>query len=427
MKEKLLHYLWQVKRFDLKDLKTTGGESIQIIDFGVHNTDAGPDFQHARIRIGQTLWAGNVEMHVLASDWIKHLHQEDKAYNNVILHVVLEEDQTIARNNGELIPCLELRHRIPAGIEKQYAKLLQNTNWIPCHHLFAGVPEVKRNLWLDRLTVERLEEKTRYLQLVLHRTRTDWEESFYQILARSFGVKVNADAAEQLARSLPLRILRSHRQNLFQVEALFFGQAGILEGTFNDDYPKRLKKEYLFLQKKYGLQSMKREQWKLLRLRPANFPTLRIAQFSSLMFSNTHLFAKILSALNVKEIEHLFDLKLSLYWHDHYVFDKHSPRRPKRLGQQTIHHIIINTIIPFLFLYGKERDNKACLDKALAFLEALKAENNRIISGWEAVGAIPVNAGQSQALIQLKNNYCDQKRCLHCTIGDQILGGKKLI
>lgn len=421
MKEDLLHYVWRLQRFDLQDLQTTEGQQIQIQKTGDLNDHAGPDFTNARIKIGETLWAGNVEMHLKSSDWIAHQHQTDQAYENVILHVVLENDQPIDRQNGTRIPCLELKKRISSKLSKVYKKLLHNEQWIPCQHHFYKVGAMTKTLWLDRLLVERLESKTIAIEQILKENTNNWEQTFYQILARNFGVKVNAEPFERLARTLPIQVLGKHKSNLFQIEALLFGQSGLLQNDFEDDYPNRLKREYDFLQKKYKLLSIEKASWRFLRMRPANFPTIRIAQFAQLIFQSVHLFSKVLAAKNVKEIEHMFELKLSNYWQSHYVFDKASPRRKKSLGKNTIHLFIINTIAPMLFLYGKNKANEDYQNRAFQLLEELKPEKNSIISKWAELGMMPESAYQTQGLLQLKNEYCAAKRCLECAVGHAIL------
>lgn len=423
MKEDLLHFVWRTKRFDLFALKTTEGEAIQIQSFGEHNTHAGPDFFNAKIKIGDTLWAGNVEMHLNSSDWKKHNHSDDRAYDNVILHIVLEEDEPIFRKSGTRIPALELKKRISDKLSKTYLKLLHNEYWIPCQHHFFEVSEMKRNIWLDRLLVERLESKTDIIHQRLEQNKQHWEETFYQFLARNFGVKVNNDAFEQLARATPLIHLSKHKNDLFQIEAMLFGQAGMLEEEFEDDYPNRLKKEYHFLKTKYKLEPIDKVNWKFMRLRPANFPTIRIAQFAQLIYQSAHLFSKILEAENVETLEKLFKIEPSDYWKTHYTFGNKSEEKPKRLGKTAIHLFIINTIAPFLFVYGTQKAETAFQDKALALLESLKPEKNSIINNWKDLGVQPESAAQTQALLQLKNEYCNKKRCLECSVGAAILKG----
>ncbi|MFK7806595.1 MAG: DUF2851 family protein [Saprospiraceae bacterium] len=425
MKEHFLHYLWRMKRFDTNNLITTEGERITIQNAGEHNLHAGPDFLNARIYIGDTLWAGHVEIHVKSSEWRKHKHQFDKAYDNVILHVVLEDDEPVCRQNGERIPCLELRKRIPVKMHSRYQKMIHNEHWIPCQFQFHSVGEIIKNLWLDRMLVERLEKKTTDITHVLKNNKNDWETTLYYFLARSFGTKVNAEPFELLARQTPHSIIAKHKSNLFQIEALLFGQAGFLQEDFKDDYPKKLKKEYQFLQKKYNLIPLKKESFRFLRMRPANFPSIRIAQFAVLLFQSNHFFSKILAAENIQQIENMFRIKLSPYWTNHYRFDKESARKTKPLGKASIHLFIINTVAPFLFLYGKHKDESRYKDRALKLLEELPAEHNNIITEWKNLGIKTESAYQTQALLQLKNEYCQKQKCLQCAIGNRILAGRR--
>lgn len=419
--EDFLYFLWRFKRFDFNDLRTTTGEAITLIALGEYNTHAGPDFLNAKIKIGDTLWAGNVEMHLFASDWLKHKHQEDAAYENVILHVVYEADEVIKYKDGTAIPALELRKRIPSNLLSQYLKLLHNEYWIPCQHQFHNVSDFTKSLWYDRLLIERLEEKTKAIKMALDRNTGDWEETFYQFMARNFGLKVNAEPFEHLARSLPHITLAKHKNSLFQLEALLFGQAGLLSEEFDDDYPNQLKKEYQFLKTKHQLTPIPVASWRFLRLRPANFPTIRLAQFATLVYQSTHLFSKILKINTFKEIEELLKVQLSDYWLTHYTFDSESDKRNKSLGKTTIRLIIINTIVPFLFLYGKETANDDYKDKALQLLEELPAEKNSIINKWKDLGVVSSSAYHTQALLQLKNVYCSKSRCLECSVGNALL------
>lgn len=421
MKEDFLHFLWRSRRFDYTDLKTTQGEPIHILQPGIHNTHSGPDFSDARIRIGETTWAGQVEMHLQASEWEAHNHQSDKAYENVILHVVMDEDRPVHRSDGSRIPCLEMKKRVPARLTGIYQKLVHNEHWIPCQHQFFSVRDMTKSMWLDRLLVSRLERKTEFIQSSLERNGNDWEETFYQMLARNFGLKINAEPFEMMACSLPQRILARHRHAPEQLEALLFGQAGMLEKEFQDDYPSRLKKEYDFLRKKYDLTPISETSWKFLRLHPANFPTIRLAQFSRLVERSAHLFSKILEVEKMDDIETLFKIQLDGYWMMHYVFDKISEPKKKSLGKQAIRLLTINTIVPFLFLYGKINGAESYKDKALELLEAIPPEKNSIIRGWSNLGTEADSAYRTQALLELKNEFCDKKKCLECAIGSAIL------
>lgn len=422
MKESFLHFLWRWRRFDAQQLLSTEGQPIEILHPGEYNDHAGPDFFNARLRIGDTTWAGNVEIHLRASEWFAHRHSDDRAYDNVVLHVVLEEDQPVLRANGERIACLELRHRIPPKIWETYQRLEHEQAWIPCESFFPNTPDIVRLNWLDRVLVERLEQKTAAVAEMLAATGNHWEEAFYRVLARNFGLKVNAEPFEALARSLPLITLAKHKSSLVQVEALLFGQAGLLEEKFADTHPLELQREYRHLAHKYQLVPLAASQWKFLRLRPANFPTVRIAQFAALVHQSAHLFSKILEANTLRELENLFEVQPGDYWRDHFQFDKPSVRRTKSLGRDFVHLLVINTIVPFLFFYGKEKSREELQKRAIRLLEELPPEANALVDGWAALLRSPArNAYQTQALIHLKTRYCDAKRCLECGVGNAIL------
>lgn len=423
MKEELLHYAWRMQRFSRTDLQTTDGQPIEILHLGFHNTHAGPDFLNARLRIDGTLWAGHVEMHLRSSDWMQHGHQRDPAYENVILHVVFEEDLPIRRAAGSTIPCLEMKQRISRRLAAHYQRLVQSEQWVPCASSLESVSELARNLWLDRLAAERLEEKASHIAQQLARNQESWEETFYQFLARSFGGKVNAEPMQMLAEKTPLLLLSKYRHSLFQMEALLFGQSGLLQGPFEDEYPRRLQQEYHFLQHKHGLHPLPPQTWKFLRLRPANFPTVRIAQLATLLHQQTGLFSRALAARNTAELENLFEVKLSNYWWSHYTFDKPSARQRKALGLPSVRLIIINTIAPLLFLYGQRKADDRLQEHALNLLETLSPERNAVIERWQAHGMKAASAYQSQALLQLKSKYCDRRRCLECAIGSALLKG----
>lgn len=420
--EDLLHYVWRFDRFDRQALTTTQGEPVQILELGHYNRYSGPDFLNARIRIGDTLWVGNVEMHLYASEWEAHRHTADPAYQNVILHVVLDEDVPVISRLGERIPCVELRKRIPAGLSSMYQRLLHSAHWVPCQHQLHTVPGITRSLWLDRLMIERLEKRTLRWAERLEANAGDWEETFYQALAQGLGGHVNAQPFELLARSLPLGLLLRYRHSRFQMEALLFGQAGLLSEHFEDEYPSRLLKEYRFLRQKHELTPLPEGMWKFMRMRPANFPTIRVAQLAALLHQSGALFGKALVAANLTEVEHMFEVKLSNYWQDHYTFGKVADHKPKALGRSAIHLLVINTLAPMLFLYGKRQGDERHQSRALALLEETPAEHNAIIQEWNRLGLSAASAYHSQALLELKNNYCDQKRCLHCAIGSAIVG-----
>lgn len=422
MREDFLHHLWRWRKFDQSNLSTTDGQPLEIIHPGELNSDAGPDFFNARLRIGETQWAGNVEIHLRASDWLAHRHDSDPAYQNVVLHVVWENDQPIFLKNEEFpLACLELESRTSPQILENYTRLFAAPPPIPCGKFFKNVPEIIRLNWLDRLLAERLEMKTEPILAALAETENHWEEVFYRSLARSFGLKINALPFETLARSLPVQILGKHKNSLFQLESLIFGQAGLLAEPL-DDYQKSLAKEHHFLQKKYGLAAAQAgSNWKFLRLRPANFPTVRLAQFALLVHRAEHLFSKTLELKTVRELENLFDAGVSDYWLTHYRFGKTSARRVKNLGSTFVELLLVNTVIPFIFLYGKLKNLPDLQDRALRLLESLPAESNSILDDWAAVGVAPRNGFEGQALLHLRKHFCDTRRCLHCSVGHFLL------
>ncbi|MBI3500723.1 MAG: DUF2851 family protein [Bacteroidetes bacterium] len=421
MTEEFLWHIWKFRLFDNKDLQTTSGEEIKILKVGEHNSDSGPDFFNARIKIAGTEWAGNVEIHTSASDWHKHKHTTDKAYDNIILHVVHEADEKLHRRNGELIPTLELKNKIPQNIYGKYLQFKSSKDWIPCEKQIASVDKFTLNNWLDRLLVERLERKSKIITDSLKQNKNNWEETFYQMLARNFGQKINSDPFELLSKQLPVSVLSKHKNNLLQIESLLFGTAGMLEKDFKDDYPNELKKEFKFLKSKFKLKPIDSSLWKFMRLHPPNFPTIRISQFANLIYKSSHLFSKILEAGSVKQIIILLETETSEYWQTHYQFDKFSSKRIKKIGKDSINTIIINTIVPFLFIYGKEKGEEKYCDNALIFLEKLDAENNSIISKWKSIGLPAKSSYETQALLQLKNEYCSNKKCLSCGIGNALL------
>ena len=431
MRENFLHFLWRTRRFDLSNLQTTDGQAFEILDFGEYNRlDAGADFQNAKIQIGDLTWFGNIEMHVKSSDWLQHKHQQNVAYGSVILHVVYENDVEISTDTeGGLLPCLVLKNRIPEGIYQNYWSILNNEHWIPCQHHFYKVAEITKDLWLDRLLIERLERKTEAIATALERNKGDWEETFWQFLAHYFGSKVNAEPMEMVAQRVPHLILAKHKNQLLQIEALLFGQAGLLDANFADEYPNALKKEFLFLQKKHSLlPPLSKTVWKFSRLRPPSFPTIRLAQLAALVHRSSHLFSKIIDdpmeKASIEGLKTLFDVEMSDYWRNHFMFDTPSVCSEKNLGKNTIDLLLINVVAPFLFFYGSFRKEETMKERALELLESLKAEKNTITEGWQKLGLDIKNAARSQSVIQLKTTYCDKKECLDCAIGVAILKNK---
>lgn len=421
--EDFLHYIWKFRLFGKSELQTTDGESIQIYSAGLHNSDSGPDFQNARIKIGETTWAGNVEIHISSSDWHKHNHTHDGAYKNVILHVVYRDDEPITLPDGRKLPTLELQSRVPDELYSRYhALMFGNQTIIPCEASIGTVDEFAMRTWLTRVLVERLEKRSKAVVAALEVNRGDWEETFYQFLAANFGFKTNALPFELLAKSLPQNILAKHKNNPMQIEALIFGQAGFLEGHLQDDYPNKLKEEYSFLCKKYKLTPIENHLWKFMRLRPQNFPTVRLAQFAALITKSNHLFSKVLDIRDVKALRELFtDISVNPYWEEHYRFDAPSKPAAKSLGAASIDILLLNTLALFLFSYGKQMQLEHFINRSLKLLESLPAEKNNIINDYGHLSVKVHTAFESQALLELRNNYCNFKKCLQCGIGNKIL------
>jgi hypothetical protein len=421
--EDFLHYVWKFRLFERADLRTTEGEELEIFSAGQHNTHAGPDFQNARIRIGDTTWAGNAELHLSSSDWQRHGHTTDNAYDNVILHVVYNDDTPVTLANGRRVPTLELKNRISADLYQRYHNLVfGNQTIIPCEASIGRVDPLTMQNWLTRVLVERLEKRAEAVDTALALNRGDWEETFYQYLAANFGFKTNALPFELLAKSLPQNILAKHKNNPLQIEALIFGQAGFLETEPVDEYPRNLKKEYDYLRKKFNLTPVENHLWKFLRMRPQNFPTVRLAQFAALVVQSSHLFSKILEIKEVKDLRKLFaGIEVNSYWENHYRFDKDSPPMAKHFGQASVDTVLLNTVALFLFSYGKHMQQQYYISRALKLLENIPAENNHVTQEFATLGVNIFTAFESQALLELKNNYCDYKKCLHCGVGIKIL------
>jgi len=424
MNENFIIYLWTFQLFQTEPF-TTDGQPLLVESPGLRNLDSGPDFFNAKVRIGDTLWAGNIEIHVKSSDWFKHGHQTDEAYNNIVLHVVMENDRPIHRKNGEPIPTLELKNLFNPVLLERYTDFLSTMHPIPCHKQLHSINHFTRMGWYDSLMIERLDQKTTSITDNLATVKQDFNESFYQKLGRNFGFKTNADAMEQLTVSMPLSVLSKHNDNLVQLEALLFGQAGLLSKQFKDDYPVHLLNEYQFLKAKYQLQPMNKKVWKFMRMRPANFPTIRISQLASLLYKSPELLNTMLEATKFGHIQSLFEVSASNYWDSHFHFDKEAlPKRKKKLGTSSANLIIINTIIPFLFIYGQLHGRDELQQKALGWLDQIPSEQNAVTRLFESCGLEARSALQSQAMLQLKANYCDKKRCLECRFGHELLKQK---
>ena len=415
MREEFLYYIWENRLID-KDLKTVEGEAVEVVTTGYRNTDSGPDYLEAKIQIGDKLWAGHVEIHVKSSDWNRHGHQNDKAYKNVILHVVYEND---AQVND--IPTLELKGHFDESLFSQYQKLISSKNWIPCEKSIANVPVFTRLSWLDRMAVERLESKSETVTKILEANQFDWEDALYKLLMRYFGLKVNNEAFEYLANILPFKTLMKHADNLVQVEAMLMGCAGFLEDDFTEEYPLLLKREFGVMRAKFNLLTMPAERWKFMRMRPSNFPTIRLAQMAQLIHKNGCMFSKIRAAKDTAEVKALFDVTTSEYWETHWRFGVATEPKPKHLGDATADVLIINAVTPLLFCYGKLHKDESVCDTAMQFLEDTEAEDNAIIRHYAQCGVKAENAMQTQALLHLYGMYCKRKRCLECRIGSVLM------
>lgn len=403
MQESFLHYIWQFQYFDKQELATTQGETLQVIRPGIHNTNAGPDFSDAKVRIGLMSWAGNVEMHIASSEWEVHRHHLDHAYDSVVLHVVWTDDKPVKLDDGSLLPTLVLKGRIDTQLLTRYRKLMGTSFLIPCARQFGHVPGIVKLSMLDRVLVERLEEKSQSVMELLEYNNNDWDETTYQLLAKNFGFKVNSQPFFQLAKGLPYKTLARHADNPKQVEAMLFGQAGFLDEASGDSRHRMLRREYKVMGAKYTLQTskLKASQWKFLRLRPANFPTLRLRQFAVLICERKNLFSRIIELDNYRSAYELFDIA--------------------EMGSSSVDNIIINTVAPLLVAYGRRQVDAMFVERAQKILEAIEAEDNRILRSWTALGVDVKNAFDSQALIQLFNSYCVQRRCLDCAIGACLL------
>lgn len=420
--EQLLHYVWKHKIFPLKELKTTTGQQVEVIDTGLANTDAGPDFFNAKLKLDGVLWIGNIEIHERSSDWFKHGHHADAGYNSVILHIASEIDTEISRSNGERIPQIQLI--CPEAVRTNYKELLETDSYPPCYRIIPSLSPFTAHSWMSALQMERFEQKATLLNERLKRCQGNWEDAFFITLARNFGFGLNGDAFETWAHRLPFRAVDKHRNDLFQIEAIFFGQAGILEDSDGDGYYLRLKKEYTYLQHKFGLIPMDASLWRFLRLRPANFPHIRIAQLACLYHRAYGLLSRIMETETLQGVRDILKGGTSEYWLTHYTFGGSSPSRQKSLSNTSLDLLIINTVVTFLYAYGLHKGNRVLCARAGSFLEELKAENNYITRMWEQCGMKASNAADSQALIQLKKEYCDKKKCLYCRIGYEYLKRK---
>ncbi len=418
--ERLLQFIWQFQYYNRQQLVTTDDECLQIIHPGTYNTNQGPDFSGAKIKIGNTIWAGNIEIHINASDWLLHKHETDKQYKNVILHVVWHYDAPVTQSNGNKIPTLLLEPLVSAIMLGHYQTLMQSEDFVPCQIYLPVLSQIGWQSWQERLLIERLEKRAAIVFQKLNNNGNHWEEMFWQQLARNFGITVNADAFESLAQSISLSVLAKHKNQIHQLEALLLGQAGLLNNEGEDEYNLLLQREYRFLTTKYKLLQAAIKPV-FLRMRPANFPTVRLAQLAMLINKSEHLFSKMLEAETSHDVVHFLNVTANDFWHYHYRLETVSDYKPKVLGVQMAENILINTVIPVVFAYGMFHGSQLHKDKAVEWLLQTKAEQNNIIKKWQSFGVTSDNALQTQALLELKKHYCDVKKCLDCAVGNKIL------
>lgn len=427
--EQLLHYVWKHKLFPLTELSTTQGRRVEVIDPGLHNSNAGPDFFNAKVKINGMLWVGNIEIHDKASDWVLHGHDKDERYDNVILHVCGCVDAEVMNSKGEYLTQMVLS--VPDSVINNYKELLSVDQYPPCYQIIPSLARLTVHAWMSALQTERLSQKTEAIEERVKICNGDWENAYFVTLARNFGFGINGDAFEEWALHIPLHAVDHHRDDLFQIEAIFMGQAGLLEldtiperyqkDALNDGYFAKLRKEYQYLAHKFGLKPMDYKLWRFLRLRPQNFPHIRISQLAYLYHQRRASLSQLLETYSVKDAKEVLATAVTPYWETHYTFGSTSVRNDKNLSPFSLDLLCINTVVPILFAYGRHRGEEKYCDRAFDFLEQLKPENNYIIRLWQQCGLVVENAGDSQALIQLKKEYCDKKECLRCRFGYEYL------
>ena len=427
--EQLLHYCWKHKLWPAGELLTTDGRSVEVIDPGLHNRNSGPDFFNGKVKIGGTMWVGNIEIHDKASDWYAHGHQNDAHYNNVVLHVVGVADRDVETLSGLFVPQMVMT--VPPSVLDNYEELLKTDAYPPCYRIIPDLPRLMIHAWMAALQTERLEQKTVAIAERARQAGGSWEDAFFQTLARNFGFGINGDAFEEWAKHISLQTVGKHRDDLFQIEAVFMGQAGLLElsavperyqkDALNEGYFAKLRNEYQYLAHKFSLQPMDSKLWRFLRLRPQNFPHIRISQLATLFYKRRACLSRLIECKDMASLADMLRTKVTPYWESHYTFGSESIRTSKQLSPASVNLIIINTCIPMLFAYGRHAMKEELCDRAFDFLEQLRAEQNHIIRMWKECGLEVKSAGDSQALIQLKREYCDKKDCLRCRIGYEYL------
>lgn len=424
MREDLLHYIWKYRKLQLTNLVTSKNEAVTILDVGSHNHLAGPDFFNAKIDIDGQLWAGTVEIHIKSSDWYAHNHERDSNYDNVILHVVWEDDSTVFRSDKTEISTLELKNYISKSLLEAYQKLFDKTgvHFINCEKDIAQIDGFVFQNWLERLYFERLERKSVLIEELLEKSQNDWEKVIFILLLKSFGSKINSESFLSLSQTLDFSIIRKIQNNVLQMESLLFGQLGLLENDSADAYFKNLKKEYDYLKHKFDLSSKGIQKPDFFKLRPSNFPTIRLSQFANLYGEHQNVFSKIIEASTSKEIYAIFEISASTYWNNHFTFGKESKKSIKKLTKNFVDLIIINTVLPIKLSYAKYMGSDAS-EEIIRMISTTNKEKNTIISSFEKIGRAALNAKDSQALIQLYTEYCTKNKCLQCTVGNSLLQG----
>ena len=421
MNEEFLYYVWKYKIFTDINLQTSDAKEVSILKAGIHNKNSGPDFLNAQVKIDHQLWAGNVEMHVKSSDWYLHKHEEDTNYDAVILHVVWEHDVDVFMKNNKALATLELKNFVSKELLENYNSLVYHQQkFIPCENQLTTIDEFLLNNWLERLYFERLEHKSTFIKELLLDTNADFEAVLFQLLAKNFGLKVNGEPFLQLATSMDFSVVRKERFDLEQLTALFFGQAGFLEEDLEEHYHQQLKEKYRYLKHKHKLNSISKNAFQFFRMRPQNFPTIRIAQLASLLYTHQNLFSKLMNINKKEDFYDLFSFEVDAFWKTHFTFESDSKKSPKKLTKSFVDLIIINTIIPLKFVYLQSR-GEVSENGIIQLIKQVSSEKNSIISNFAALEIKAKNAMESQALIQLKNNYCTKKRCLQCAIGNSLL------
>jgi len=419
--EKLLHYVWKNQWFAKEQLETTHKQSVSILNQGFPHQDAGPDFKQAIIKIDEVTWAGNVEIHIRSSDWYKHQHQNDTKYNSVILHVVYEHDQEVFIGQDTPLPTLELRTLLSSQLLLRYNQLMHSSHPLPCAAYIGKITPLTMQSFFTRLAFDRLTRRQVQIFEILHTFQEDWEQALFYMLCQSFGFKTNAPAFEMLGRTLPYKILKKHADSHLQIAALIFGQAGMLEEELEDDYYQSLQNEYLYLRAKYKLIPVETKCWNLLRLRPHNFPCIRLAQLGEIIFNHHDLFAKITAPKKMAHFQNIFVNKPNDYWNTHYHFGKTSRASEKMMGEKSFHLLLINAVIPFLYAYGVFIGNEKLQEYSMRLMEHLPFEANHITKKYQPLGFCAKNAGDSQALLELYHEYCEKKRCIDCMVGRRVV------